>query len=256
MSKRSLNNPPLKEAIFEIRWDPKKIPDEVRKDIQLIPGMLKDKVKGVYGYHELVNDTGFPLPEEFANGIVQNRFRVSKDGWPVMQIGSGVFTINDTNQGEKYDWSDFKDKCIDGVNTLLEILPISNAIKSVNLRYVNAIEFDFEENNVFDFLRDKMGLNVSMPEIVSSNEKLESNPLNLNFVLVYPSKTPAGQFKIQIASGKDKGIDALIFNLDFLSNELNSPSLPDDLGDWLEHSHKQIEDVFFDLIKNLDDIIT
>ncbi len=191
------------------------------------------------------------------NGIVQHRFRAGINQWPLIQIGAGVFTVNDSyDSGDKYDWEDFKGRCLDGLKTLLNVYPIGSAVESINLKYVNAFKFNFEENNISSFLKEKMKADtVSLPKKIHEDIKAEEKPLNFNFTLSHSCSEPNTLLKIQIASGKNNGEDCLIGNIDLTADKLNIPSLPDDLDQWLEAVHSKIEEVFFTLIEDLNDTV-
>jgi len=257
MNKRNLEYPPLKEVILDIRWNLANVPAEMKKDSQILAGILLEKVKGEYRFHEPLDISKMPLPEDMVNGIVQHRFRVGANQWPLIQIGAGVFTVNDSNDsGDKYDWADFKRRCLSGLKTLVDVYPISDAVESINLKYVNTIPFNFEENNIFSFLKEKMKVDVvSLPNKIYETIKAEEKPLNFNFTLTHSCNEPNTLLKIQIASGKNNGEDSLILNIDITADKLNIPSLPDGLDEWLETVHSKIEEVFFTLIENLNDTI-
>lgn len=149
-----LKNAPLIEAIFEIKWLPKS-PSKLPTDphYSLIIGRLFDRLEKEYPFHEPLPTAQMPI--EIANGIVQHRLRKGKNQWPVVQLGPGIFTVNDTAQ---YKWEDFKKRVINGVATLYQVYPNSQADLKVNdlvLRYINAIQFDFERDNIVEFLKGK-----------------------------------------------------------------------------------------------------
>ena len=62
------------------------------------------------------------MPDEFTPHIVHHRFRVSPDGWPLLQVGPGVFTVNDT---ANYRWTEFEKRINDavppGTNLILHV---------------------------------------------------------------------------------------------------------------------------------------
>lgn len=255
MKKRSLAKPPLVEAIFEVKWDISKIKQDVKKDSSLVAGILSDKIKSEYPYHEPLDAA--KIPEDFVSGIVQYRFRAGEGKSPLVQIGSGVFTVNHINEGisPKYDWDDFKARCSRNYNDLVSFYPISGAVNSILLRYINAIEFDFEKENIFKFLSERLKINISMPENFSSEANLEEKPLNFNFSFTYPCSKPVGSLKVFFSSGKmNTGKDSLVWHIEFMAKDLKVPELPSELEKWLEDSHLNIEEAFFNLVEKLETI--
>jgi uncharacterized protein (TIGR04255 family) len=254
--KRDLENPPLKEVVFEVKWDINKVPSGVRKDSSVIAGVLLNKFQDNYPFYEPLEVSAAPIPEEMLSGIAMHRFRVGKDSWPLLQVGVGVFTVNDTNDGAPYNWIDFKNRCVNGLSTLLDSYPVASAITSISIRYINSLDFNYETNNVFSFLSEKMKIGVSLPENLSTEANLTDQPLNFSLAFAYPSSKPNGVLKLLLSSGKNNNKDILIWNIDFTTSNIGLPEFPDDVEGWLEASHLNIENTFFTLIENLDDIIT
>ncbi len=255
MNKRELSAPPLKESIFQIRWNGSMLPENTRKDGQLLAGIMLDKLKNDYPYHEPLEISKMAFPEDMVEGIAQHRFRIDKDKWPLVQIGSGVFTVNTSTQNGIYDWNDFKSRCLGGFKVLVESYPITEAIESISLKYINAIPFDFENENVFEFLRYKMNVSISLPENMAQDANLDGNPVNFSCIFNYPSINPHGVLQISLQSGKSNDMDSLVFVITFETKKEFLPSLPDALESWIEGCHLNIEAIFFKLIEKLGDVI-
>ena len=100
-----LSQAPLIEAIFEIRWgspQPAKggmvnwnFDDE---DTSFFVGQFHGvaKARG-YSTVERPNPTGLSIPH-----VVTHRFRPKPNVWPCYQIGLGIATVNQINDG--YEW--------------------------------------------------------------------------------------------------------------------------------------------------------
>lgn len=100
---RKLPNAPLKEAIFEVRWPLQ--PDEsgrqlVDKDYTFAVGKFQGELMNDFPYHV----ARFPreIPDYVFNHQVMHQFRKEENSWPVVQIGPGIATVNDTEQS--YEW--------------------------------------------------------------------------------------------------------------------------------------------------------
>ena len=72
---------------------------------RLLLGRLFDRFQKDYPVHEQLPTAS--LPDDMVGQVVQHRFRVAKDDWPLVQVGPGVFTVNDT---QHYTWTDFEQR--------------------------------------------------------------------------------------------------------------------------------------------------
>jgi uncharacterized protein (TIGR04255 family) len=72
---------------------------------KILLGLIYDRVTKEYPHHEELPAAS--VPDELAGHIVQHRFRKSENNWPLIQIGPGLVTLNDTNN---YTWKGFQKK--------------------------------------------------------------------------------------------------------------------------------------------------
>ena len=257
MDTKNLKNPPLVEAIFEIKWDVSKVPEQVRKDNKIIAGMLLNKIEAEYPHYEALEISNAPIPEEMVAGLVQHRFRAVEKGSPLIQIGAGVFTTNHINEGisKNYDWKEYKNAIVKNCQTFNDMYPVGDAVNSISFKYINALEFDFEKDNIVSFLKEKMGIDILLPFLSEANPS-DTKPVNFNLSFTYPYENPNGVLKISFSSGKKtNGKDILVWHIDFISRDLKVQNLPEGLEGWLDSSHDVIEKTFLKLIENLKDVI-
>ena len=80
---------------------------------RLLLGRFFDRVKDQYPVPEQLPTA--TIPEMLVPQVVQQRFRIQKDGWPLLQIGPGILTVNDTAH---YTWTDFRQRGIDAMANL------------------------------------------------------------------------------------------------------------------------------------------
>ena len=158
-----LLHPPLVEAIFELRW-------ELQGDQQT--GRFRDVAYPMmYGriYERLKRD--FPLIEDLPSVqvhpeaspfVVRHRLRKERNGWPLLQIGPGIVTINDA---KGYSWSAFQSLILRLMESIIDTYPNDslplNFIKS-EIRYINGIFFDAQRENPLSFLAEKLHLKVEV----------------------------------------------------------------------------------------------
>ncbi len=250
MERKILKNKPLVEVIFEVRWQLQELKEGGKIDphYKLLVGRLYDRCNKEYPYHEQLPTA--LMPDEMLENVIQHRFRKGETTWPLIQIGPGIFAVNDTNN---YVWNDFEKRTLKGVSTLFEIYPDSKnlIISDLMLRYINAVKFDFENDDIFQFLRDKMQLEISMPSQLFEEVEVEKKPLNFNWVFSFPCAKPKATITLGFGRGKTQDTDALVWETLVQSKSPDIPKLPSELDRWLNDAHDIAEDWFFKLAENL-----
>ncbi len=211
MARKILKNKPLVEAIFELRWNLQGSSPDIKIDThyKLLIGRLYDKLSEEYPFHEQLATAA--MPDEIAGYIVQHRFRKDKDKWPLIQIGPGIFTVNDT---EGYVWEDFEKRIIKAVNTLFEVYPDPKNTLKVNrllLRYIDAIAFNFEKDDVLGFLKEQMKTRIDLYRNLFEDTKVKKFPLGFDLRFSFAFTEPAGAIHLRFVRGKRKESDALIW---------------------------------------------
>ncbi len=96
MAEEPLRNPPLVEALVEVRWELVEKAPGVHFDphYQFLLGTFRESLNEEYPFHEPLPTSA--LPDEITGGQVKHRFRAAKDAWPLVQIGPGIMTVNET----------------------------------------------------------------------------------------------------------------------------------------------------------------
>jgi uncharacterized protein (TIGR04255 family) len=247
MARISLKNKPLIEAIFELRWkleETTPMTGDPYYKIQI--GRIYERVKEEYPFHEQLPTAN--VPDEIVAHIVQHRFRKSKEKWPLMQIGPGILTLNDT---DGYDWEDFEKRISRLVEVFFETYPEPEllAIDGLLLRYINAVEFNYEKDNIFEFLRDKMKISVGVHQELFQETGVTQSPLGLDLRLSFPCAEPEGTIKIRFARGKKKEIDALVWETVVQSVGENAPQGKEGIAEWAEEAHNLTSGWFFKIIQ-------
>jgi uncharacterized protein (TIGR04255 family) len=112
MPSKILKNKPLVEAIIEVRWQLKSPNPGIQIDphYKILLGRLYDKVVQKYPEHEQLPTAS--MPDEVTGQMVHHRFRNGGNDWPLLQVGPGIFTLNDTH---KYTWEDFRARAVEAV---------------------------------------------------------------------------------------------------------------------------------------------
>jgi uncharacterized protein (TIGR04255 family) len=236
------------EAIFEVRWQLKEIQPGLVSDpnYSLLIGSLYQRLRQKYPFHQALPTA--LIPNEMVSGIVQHRFRKAKEKWPVVQLGPGIFTVNQT---KGYTWVDFKQRVIEGVNALFETHPNVQElnIQTLGLRYINAIAIDFEHDDIFQFLKEQLKIDISLHSRLFEDTPVKRTPLEFDYKFSFACTKPKAIIKLRLARGKQQQTDALIWETIIETDSNGLPELPLQLEGWLEDAHDVIEDWFFKLIK-------
>jgi uncharacterized protein (TIGR04255 family) len=247
MEARHLKNKPLVEAILEIRWALQGQANmQVDPHYKILLGRLFDRLSSEYKKHQPLPTAS--IPDEMAGYMVQHQFRVRENDWPLVQVGPGVITLNETSA---YTWDDFKSRANQVVSELYAAYPDRDSLRvnSLMLRYINAIEFDYEKEDLVNFLREKMKVVSALPETLFASEKISRTPIGFNWQAMYPIKDPNGVVQMKYATGKKAEAHALIFELLVQTAGQDVPPMPQGFEVWSEKAHEIIEDWFFKLIE-------
>jgi uncharacterized protein (TIGR04255 family) len=245
--RKVLKNKPLVEAILEIKWALTTRQPGIAIDphYKILLGRLYDRVSGEYPEHEQLPTA--TMPDEIVGQMVQHRFRKGPNDWPLLQIGPGILTVNDTH---KYIWEDFSKRSIEAVNKLYEAHPKVDELKieSLLLRYIDAVDFDHISNNVFDFLREKMRVEINLPGALFQ-DGIQNRPRLFNWQASFECTTPKGIVNLRFATGQRDERPVLLWEsmVQSLVNEV--PDMPQNFGDWIESAHIITDDWFFTLIE-------
>ena len=146
-----LPNAPLKEVIFEVRWDADVNPQTNQlfdKGYKLALGVFKNIVKLEFPHTKQITD----IPADFIFGQAINQFWKAEKEWPVLQIGPGILTINCTETN--YDWqNDFFELIQKTMNWLEQAYENKMNYSFVTLRYIDSVELkDFGTQKIDEFL--------------------------------------------------------------------------------------------------------
>jgi uncharacterized protein (TIGR04255 family) len=237
----NLSNKPLVEAIFELRWGLDGPPGiAVDPYYQMLIGQLYSAVKNDYSFWERLPTA--EVPESLAPYTPHHRFRVATDQWPLVQIGPGILTVNDT---ESYVWDAFYPRCSAVIDTLFSIYPDANErlrIFEVTLRYIDADEV--LSGSALEFL-EGLKVSVNLPETLFAGGRINNTNLGVGISLTYPANQPKGVFQISFNQGRKNDQDAMIWETKILSRGSDAPKQPKAIKDWLKEAHETTHDWFF-----------
>jgi len=249
LERKILKNKPLVEAIFEVRWELQESARGTRIDpnYKILIGRIYERVKDEYPfYEELPTAT---MPDEIAGYVVQYRFRKGEKKWPLIQIGPGIITLNDT---EGYVWEDFEKRIHRMVDILFEAYPDADNNLRINwllLRYIDAVTFDYEEDNIFPFLRKNLKVNIEMYQKLFEETGVDNSPLGFDLRFSFPATKPKGAAHLRFVRGKKKDADALIWETQVQLVGDDVPKDKDQITNWATEAHILTDDWFFKMIE-------
>jgi uncharacterized protein (TIGR04255 family) len=247
MPNKELKNKPLVEAILEVRWALQKQAGDIQVDphYKFLLGRMFDRVLGEYPVPEELPQTF--IPDEMSAYMVKQRFRVGANDWPLIQIGPGIMTVNET---AKYTWPDFRSRSISAINKLFDAYPKAGnlEITSLILRYIDAVEVDFTKLCVWDFLQENLKLATSLPCNLFADPTIQQMPRHFHWEAVFDCAMPSGVISLRFVTGEKEGKRSLIWET-VVRSESDLPSLPDGFAGWIDSAHAITDDWFFKLIE-------
>ncbi len=255
-----LPNAPLVEVVFELRWD---LPGSGSiEPIRFDPGypILCDE------FSRAVKKLGFRhtkdmQPQGFSFGhSIDRRFYLSeKQAFPLVQIGHGVFAVNES---AGYKWAKFKASCLKHLKILIESYPRMTSFSImpslIELRYIDVFPAKSEKGkarDIFTFLKDDTNLGISRPSLMEGLENLQSLKGG-RIIAEYPvKKTKATIFVLDLASAKTDAEKTVRMESKVRSVGKDVPKLKakpkfiKDVSEWLERAHSITSPFFRQLIK-------
>jgi uncharacterized protein (TIGR04255 family) len=244
-----LLNPPLVEAIYELRWELQTDPQTGRvRDVAypMMYGRLYEKFKEEFPLIEdLPSVQAHPGATPF---IVRHRMR-KDNSWPLMQIGPGIVTIN---EGTGYSWSQFRHLILRVMDAIVDLYPKKtfplNFVKS-EIRYINAISFDIQREDALAYLADKLHLKIEVDQQLFETNRMLDKPNAVNLNLAYALKRPVGNLMLSANLGQIDGVPAYILQSAIQSIGETVAQNAGETDHWLQEAHEIAEHCFLSFYK-------
>lgn len=250
-----LSKAPLVEAIFELRWGAvEKTTGEQGHSLTFSPEETEYFAGQFLG---VAKAGGYPTVERINSGIpaqiphlVSHRFRPAPNTWPCLQIGTGIFTVNQINDG--YAWRSFKADIDKGLQLLDKGHPSGLdglSLMSVELTYQDGMLFGINES-ASDFLKNKLNFGYEAPKDLLSEVSEDSMAQGHAISFQIPIKTPLGLLIVQLQEAKINGSPGFAMSTRIRSSETNVPANTiADINLWLENAHL-MQKIAFDKLIN------
>lgn len=240
-----LENPPLIEAIFEIRW-PLSVDgagNQVDPTFKLLAGRMFDRLASQFPH--FVDLPASQLPEELAPFIVRHQFRPAADSWPVIQLGPGIATFNQTKH--QYQWSTYKSGLHQFLSALFESRKANTEPTQPNrvqFRYLNSIPITDPNVSLQDFLRTQLSTTITVCEPLQHLLQSRPGPYQLDVRSSFPTGSIAGAGFFALSSNPTEGQRSILLDLGLQAFDDDAPVGIDALMDWVESGHSSIKDWF------------
>ena len=245
-ARSTLPNPPLVEALFELRWNlaPRKDGPPTDPYYRFLLGRLQEKVAQNYPHVEALPSS--QIPDELVPGQATYRFRVAPEEWPLIQIGPGLITFNQTTG---YEWPEFRRGVLSTIRELFEAHPKPSelSVQTMLLRYINADPID--KDGYLEFVRDQLGVSIHFPPELFGTTGVSSVPAAAHWMTQFPTSSPEGTINLTLGLGEKDQAPAVIWDLALHSQQAGIPRLPEDASAWLDSAHRVLEHWFFKLIE-------
>lgn len=237
-----LKNAPLKEVIFELRWELDLIPQQqVFVDEGFDEAVMNFRNSTRNQFNEFERLAPAVIPLSLFNHKVTHRFYKEKSSMhPLYQLGPGIFTVNDNNKN--YCWEDFKDLVLLGIQTLKSSYKKEIVPSKIELRYIDAVNWKiFGDTDKFIFLKNNLNINAETYSFVTGGQLIDIN-FSKRFLIdkdVY--------LNIVIATGRDKNLnEELVVSHTFINNKERISW--NRVEEWLEQAHKICSDTFHKMV--------
>jgi uncharacterized protein (TIGR04255 family) len=226
-----LSKAPLIEVVLELKWD--MLNKEDLNDSQYLYGDIYSSLKHKYPFRE--NILPFDVPIEVLINKPVHRFRTNEGGYPLIQVGPGIVTLNTID--EEYEWEEFS-------NSYEELLrAFHNAFQkfenkkfSPSILYLDFFPFNFDDNDVYKFVNENFSVNLEQSFIVT-----ESYPKDINLGFNY--KIDLGTLNVSFQKGNNQqGQEGIILQTRIDGYAVN-PEI-EKITLWYNKAHTIISDLF------------
>lgn len=225
---------PLIEVIFELRWSITNTSDLAK--FNYLHGDLYSLIKKDYPHREHLVPPDTPAALLLNNPIY--RFRNEVNGYPLVQLGPGLLTVNTTDA--KYFWQDYFQWCKSLISSFCEVYkPSNDEMFHTNLIYYDLFVFDLQKNDVIAFINENLNINLRQSFLETSR-----HPSKVAIGFNY--ETEYGQLDITLDTGKSMEEKGLVLKTQLTGphTQLGSDTIPL----WLDEAHTFCSNLFKQMI--------
>lgn len=152
-------------------------------------------------------------------------------------MGPGIATVNQT---EDYSWKSFKSKISQLTNAFLKVYPQPNelTISGLSLQYINGEYFDYNNEDLFRYLRENLQTTVKIEKHVFNCALVDERPDNFILFLRFPCEIPPGSLILRIGMGTKKEEPGIIWETVIRSGGEDLPEEKGQILAWAEDAHE------------------
>jgi len=230
---------PLQEVIFELflnqSVDSNGNPRE--DDFDLAQGVFHKLISADFSHRIIRN---YPSDIKIFPRIKYQYWKKENE-WPVVQIGPGLLTVNDTEKN--YEWDNYYDLILSTIDKLLDSYSNQININRISLRYIDAVDLDFKSSNEkLEFINQNFKINLINN---FSLEPAKLSRININQTYTLPDSS---NVNFTISDGKSKNNkSAVVWQSQVLNSNVKST---EDIKTWLNMAHSITHDLFTKTIKD------
>lgn len=242
-----LPNKPLIEAMFELRWQLDKDPARGTTAFRLLFGKYYEKIRE--SYPEIEDQPVSNVPEAMTPYMIRHRFRAAKNQWPVTQLGSGIMTVNET---ENYHWETFKRRVGEASRALFDAYPseISRFEPTgAELRYVNMIPFEVRNGHIIDFLDTSLHTSIKLDDKLFDGHHDKSKESSVDLSIGLRLTKPHAIGVLSFGTGESDSKPGILWQIIIRSHPSFMPTTYDDIMEWTEEAHEVVDRWFFTLAR-------
>lgn len=258
MKRKRLPKAPLAEAVFEMRWalvGPQG-PEAIL--FATDPGFAP----ALEAFTRLVTKAGFPVIRNMNEGsntvagphsVVRRFYAKEGFGFPLLQIGSGIFA---SNQATDYDWKEFKKQALKGIGFLTTSYPKMRdfPFKPVHmeLRYIDAFDETIAEtNDLIAFINEATEFKIAIPDFLNDKKHFAGPTSGRNIFTRQIAKRKSTSLYMDIASAQ-RSTGARIIRIESKITSLaddvpkfrTAAAFAKDVSKWLDSAHDILSPLF------------
>ncbi len=224
-----LPNAPLIEVVIELRWQITQ--KNELTEIQYLYGDLYNELKDKFPHRESIIPVDIPIEMTLNQPV--HRFRARAGGYPLIQIGPGILTLNTID--DIYEWNSFFKDTQETIEKFLKVYTLPDKQVVPGIMFIDFFSFNFEENDVLDYINRNFKATLSQ-----SFFEADKPPIDFNMGFAY--NIELGQLRVNLQKGivnKSEGI--------LLQTRINGKPLlakEEKLGKWLNDAHELTSDLF------------
>lgn len=230
-----LPNAPLQEVSAQLKWHLK--PEEF-PSYGFLAGDFYHYIKDKFQHREAIAPEGIPVQLLINNPT--HKFYNEETEFPFFIIGPGIIGLNVND--ENYFWEDYIEQIEYTFTPAFKILPTLSEFDHIHLslEYIDFFEFDFNNDNILEFLSKSLNTQFHQPFT-------SSIPNGVDFNISYKNEE-LGTIKFSYIKGRVKGKNEGLI----VRTTIDSGIFPSDIKqtiEWFNEAHKKCSKLFKEMTK-------